>query len=124
MFGRKFQRSDTTKYGKRHRPGEMNQTEAAYAEMLQGRLLAGEIIRWSFETQTFKLADNCRYTPDFAIWLADGTKEFVDVKGGGPIDDKSRVKVKVAAKEFPEYTFVIEQRLAKKHGGGWRREVF
>lgn len=28
----KFRRSDTTKYGKRHVPGQMNQTEAAYAE--------------------------------------------------------------------------------------------
>ena len=121
---RKFLRSDNTKYGKRHRPGEMNQTEAAYADMLQVRLLAGEIIDWQFEAITFKIAPDCRYTPDFAIWMADGTMEFVDVKGSGPMDEKSRVKAKVAAELNPMFVFVIEQRQAKKDGGGWKREVF
>ncbi len=121
---KRFIRRDNTKYGKRHKPGVMNQTESAYAEGLQARKLAGEIIDWQFEAMTFKLADGCRYTPDFAIWLADGSMEMVDTKGGGPMDEKSRVKVKVAAEKFPQFVFVIEQRQAKKHGGGWKREVF
>ena len=120
----RFKRTDNTKYGKRHIPGQMNQTESAYADGLEVRKLAGEIIDWKFEAVTFKLAADTRYTPDFDIWLANGTMEFVDCKGGGPMDDKSRVKVKVAADKFPQFIFVIEQRLPKKLGGGWKREVF
>jgi hypothetical protein len=102
----------------------MNQTEAAYAESLLVRKMASEIIDWQFEAITFKLAPDCRYTPDFAIWMADGTMEFVDCKGGGPMDEKSRVKAKVAAERYPMFVFVIEQKKAKKDGGGWKREVF
>ena len=120
----RFVRSDNTRYGKRHKPGVMNQTETAFASILEQRRAIGEVISWEFEAMTFKLAIDCRYTPDFAIWLADGSMEFVDVKGSGPMDEKSRVKAKVAAEKFPQFVFVIEQRQAKKLGGGWKREVF
>ena len=120
----RFFKRDNTKYGKRHVPGQMNQTESAYAEGLQLRKMAGEVIRWEFESITFKLAPDTRYTPDFAVWLADGSMEFIDAKGGGPMDEKSRVKCKVAAEKFPQFVFVIEQKLAKRAGGGWKREVF
>ena len=115
---------DSSKYGKRHTPGVMNQTEAAYAAMLEIRKLAGEVLSWEFEAVTFKLANDVRYTPDFMITLADLTIEYVDSKGGGPMDPKSRVKVKCAAEKFWQYRFVIEQKLARKNGGGWKREVF
>ncbi len=121
QFGRA---RDSSKYGKRHVPGVMNQTETAYAELLQARKLAGEIIDWQFEAVTFQLAKLCTYKPDFMVTLLDWTIEFVDCKGGGPQDDKSRVKVKVAAEKFWQYRFVIEQRQAKKNGGGWKREEF
>jgi hypothetical protein len=120
----RFNFKGATKYGKRHKPGEMNQTEAAYAELLEARKLAGEIQTWEFERYTFKLADDTRYTPDFAILFADGGMEFIDSKGGGPIDPKSLVKVKCAAERFPQFQFVIEQKLAKKHGGGWKRTEY
>lgn len=124
MRATKFMRRDNTRYGKRHKPGVMNQTEQAYADMLESRRLAGEIIRFDFEAMTFKLADGCRFTPDFSIWLLDGSMEFVDCKGSGPMDEKSRVKVKVAAEKFPQFLFVIEQKQSKKNGGGWKREEF
>ncbi len=115
---------DNTKYGKRHTPGVMNQTESAYADTLQALKLTGEIIDWKFEGVKFRLADLCFYTPDFAVFYADGVMEFVDAKGGGPMDDKSIVKAKVAAEQFPFFRFVIEQRLPKKLGGGWKRTEF
>lgn len=120
----RFMRGDNTKYGKRHVPGQMNKTEQAYAAMLDERKATGEVIRWEFESMTFKLAHDCRYTPDFAIWLSDGSMELVDCKGGGPMDDKSRVKARVAAEKFPMFRFVIEQKQAVKSGGGWKREEF
>ena len=115
---------DSTKYGKRHKPGVMNKTEEAYAELLQIRKLAGEIIEWQFEAVTFKLAEDTRYTPDFSVLLATGEQEFIDAKGGGPIDPKSLVKIKCAAEKFPQFKFVIEQKLAKKLGGNWKRTEF
>lgn len=121
---KRFARRDNTRYGKRHVAGEMNQTEQAYADVLQIRKLAGEVISWEFESVTFKIASDCRYTPDFAVWLADGSMEFIDAKGGGPMDEKSRVKVKCAADKFPQFGFVIAKKLSKKDGGGWVREVF
>jgi len=121
-------RTDRSKYGKRHKPGEMNQTESAYAERLQVRKLAGEVIDWQFEAITFKLADDCRYTSDFVVLLSDGSLECVDAKGGGPIDPKSLVKIKCAAEKFFAFRFVIEQKLSKKDaaiaGVAWRRTEY
>ncbi len=124
MFTRFKGRRDSSKYGKRHQPGVMNQTEARYAELLQARKLAGEIVEWRFESTTFKLAADCRYTPDFEVLFADGSKEYIDAKGGGPIDPKSLVKIKCAAERLFEYRFVIEQAQAKKNGGGWKRTEY
>lgn len=117
-------RPDASKYGKRHKPGVMNQTETAYANQLETRKLAGEIVGWRFESTTFKLADDTRYTPDFEILFADGSKEYVDAKGGGPIDPKSLVKIKCAAEKWFEYRFAIEQKQSKKLGGNWKRTEY
>lgn len=119
-----FKGRDNSKYGKRHTPGVMNGTEKAYAEILEGRKRAGEIIEWWFEAVTFKLANDTRYTSDFAILFADGSMEFVDAKGGGPIDPKSLVKIKCAAEKFYQFKFVIEQKLSKKLGGNWKRTEY
>lgn len=117
-------RGDATKYGKRHVPGQMNRTEAEYAALLESRKRAGTIIEWKFESFTVRLADKCRYTPDFWIWLADNTLEFVDTKIFKVIDPKSLVKAKVAAEQYPGFRFVIEEKMPKKLGGGWRRTEF
>ena len=111
-----------TKYGKRHIPGVMNKTESEYADILEQKRLAGEILAWRFERKTFKLGeDRCSYTPDMEVIRADGSKEYIDVKGSGPVDDKSIVKIKVAADVWWEYDFAIVQKQAKKAGGGWKR---
>lgn len=88
----KFTAGVGKRYGRRHTPCEMNRTETRYAGLLQGRLLCGEISAWHFEAMTFKLAANLRYTPDFNVFHHDGSFELIDVKGTGPIDDKSVVK--------------------------------
>lgn len=116
-FGR-----DNTKYGRRHKPGEFNRTEAKYAEMLVIRQHVGEIVAWMFEAVTFKLADGSRYTPDFMVLHSDTTIELVNVKGGGPIDANSLTKHKFAAEKFWMYRWTIEQLQAK--GGGWKRTEF
>lgn len=120
-----FKSASHSRYGRRQRkPGEMTKAEQKYADTLQLRKLAGEIVEWHYEAVTLKLADNCRYTPDFSVLLNDGTKEFVDVKGTGPVDDKSIVKIKVAAEKFFEYRFVMERERTKKNGGGFVRTEY
>lgn len=62
---------------------------------------------------TLKLADDMRYTPDF--WkLSDGLLTAYEVKGGFMRED-SFLKLKMAARLFPFFQFV----LAQKKKGSW-----
>jgi len=114
------------RYGKRHAPGVMNKTEAAYAECLEAlRLSDKTVVAWKFESIKFKLAENkCWYSPDFMVLYSDAVMEFVDVKGSGPINEASIVRIKCAAEQFPYFRFVMEQRMPAKHGGGWKRTEY
>lgn len=105
----------------RLKAGEMNKTEAAYAQHLEGLKVAGEVLWWRFEAMKLRLADNCFYTADFAVLRADHTLELHEVKGHW--SDDARVKIKVAASEYP-IRFIAVRALAKKHGGGWEVEEF
>lgn len=105
----------------RMKSGQMNRTEAAYATTLEAARNAHEIVWYAFEGVTLKLADGCRYTPDFAVLRADGIMEMHEVKGYWT--DDARVKVKVAAEKFP-FVFQAVYKQAKKDGGGWRIEEF
>ncbi|ASK18874.1 DUF1064 domain-containing protein [Halomonas sp. N3-2A] len=105
----------------RMKAGKMNKTEAAYASLLESLKHAGEIVWYSFEGMTFKLADNTRYTPDFAVMRADGLIELHEVKGFWR--DDARVKIKVAAELFP-FRFIAVKKQSKKAGGGWSTEAF
>lgn len=87
-------------YAKARRvPGVMNGTESKYALHLEAKRIAGEIFAYSFETITLKLADGCRYTPDFVVINRELEIEFHEVKGFW--QDDARVKIKVAASKFP-----------------------
>lgn len=106
----------------RHKSGEMNKTEAAYAaDVLERRKQAGEIADYWFERFTFKLADDCRYTPDFVVMLASGELECHETKGFWA--DDAKVKIRVAASLFP-FRFVAIQRQSKKDGGQWVYQEF
>jgi 3'-phosphoadenosine 5'-phosphosulfate sulfotransferase (PAPS reductase)/FAD synthetase len=124
-FGRTRARGRTT----RREPGKMNKLEAAYAEVLQARKLAGEIVDWAFEPEKLRLADMTWYSPDFRVLHLDGQLEFVETKAcrknGVPLyEDDARVKIKVAAETHWMYRFVGAYRLPKGMGGGWKMEEF
>jgi hypothetical protein len=108
-------------------PGAMNRTEAAYADVLQARLVAGEIIRWDFERITFTLSHSRpgvkgqRYTPDFMVMLLDGEIEFHEIKGFR--DEKNMNKVKVAGEMFPFQFLLVTKRL-KRDGGGFEVQPY
>lgn len=111
--------------GKASRPrkvaGIMNKTEAEHAANLDVLRAAGRIVCYWYEGMTFKLARDTRYTPDFIVLLPNGEIEIHEVKGGF-IRDDARVKLKLAADQYP-FRFIMVQKLAKKYGGGWNREV-
>jgi hypothetical protein len=106
----------------RRQPGTMNGTEKKYADELQLRLLAGEIIDWQFEAVKLRLADKTFYTPDFLVMYPNGDLEFVETKGHW--EDDARVKIKVAADRYFMFKFTAMKPRAKKHGGGWSVEEF
>lgn len=102
----------------RHVAGKMNQTEAAFAEELELRKRCGEIIAWAFESVKFKIADDrCWFTTDFMVVESNTERGilFVDVKGGGPVEEDALVKIKVAATTYPMFRFAF----ATRAGGGW-----
>jgi len=105
----------------RLKSGTMNKTEAAYEQELKLKLHAGLILWYKFESMTFKLASDTRYTPDFCVMDASGEIELHEVKGFW--QDDAKVKIKVAASLFP-FKFIAVKAKAKKDGGGWAVEEF
>ena len=90
----------------RRAPGTMNKTETLYDEELKRRKLCGDVVAYWFETFTFKLGPDLRYTPDFAVLLRDETMEFHEVKAGtvdgkARMEDDARVKLIMAAETLP-----------------------
>lgn len=98
--------------------GAMNKTEAAYAQHLELQKKAGELRDWGFERYKLKLANNTYYTPDFYVLEEDWTISFHEVKGFWR--DDARVKIKVAAEQYPWHRFVAVKRVK----GGWGFEEF
>jgi hypothetical protein len=105
----------------RLKTGQMNQTEAAYELELRAQLQAGTILWYRFEGIKLRLADNTFYTPDFAVLNKHCEMELHEVKGHW--QDDARVKIKVAADQYP-FAFVAVKPRAKKDGGGWVYEDF
>jgi hypothetical protein len=117
-----------TRYAKAFQRGAkkgMNSTESAYSMNLAIQLSVREIESYSYEPLTLRLADGVRYTPDFLV-VKDGIVELHEVKAGrldkaGKVkaltEDASRIKLKVAAKQYP-FRFVLA--VLSKHG--WTTE--
>lgn len=105
----------------RLRTGERNKTESAYEDLLRARQNSGEILWYRFEGLKFRLADNTFYSPDFIVMLNDGQIEAHEVKGHWT--DDAKVKIKVAASQYP-FRFVSVKAKTKKNGGGWEMEEF
>lgn len=103
-----------------HTPGRMNKTEARYQqEVIEPRLRSGEYRSARFEAIKLRLADRTFYTPDFAVVNdATGEIELHEVKGYW--EEDARVKIKVAAHQYPEYRFIAIQH----QKGQWKTEEF
>jgi hypothetical protein len=100
----------------------MNGLEKRYAAYLEIRRVVGEIRGWKFEAVKLRLAPATFYNVDFTVWMADGSFEQHEVKGGH-FEDDARVKVKVAARMFPEYRFIVAREKDRKRSE-WSFEEF
>lgn len=103
----------------RKKKGEMNATEARFANYLRGLEITGEILWWRHEGIKLQLADNTTLNVDFNVMYADGLLVMIDVKGAKAIiEEDAKVKMKVAAEQFP-FVFRYAFPRQKKDGGGW-----
>lgn len=100
----------------------MNKTESRRAAELTALVNVGVIRSWAYEAVTLRLADDCRYTPDFLVVDNAGAIRFEETKGFWR--DDARVKIKVAARTFPMFSFVALTVRKQRDGGGWTRETF
>ena len=103
----------------RMKTGQMNRTESEYAEHLELLKRIGEIVWYRFEGMKFRLADNTFYTPDFSVMRSDGLLEMHE----GYWMEDAKVKIKVAAEQYP-MAFIAVRKKANKEGGGWKIERF
>ena len=105
----------------RMKSGVMNRLEKEYSLVLDAMQARGEVLWWCFEGLTFKLAEGSRYTPDFAVLMADGQIEIHETKGRWIGDAKT--KIKVASAKFPFQFRAVFAKL-KRDGGGFTYEDF
>lgn len=77
----------------------MNRLEKRRAIELEALKRKGVIIDWWYEKLTLKLADDTRYTPDFAYQTPDGTIHLEETKGFWRED--ARIKCKLCAELYP-----------------------
>jgi len=97
--------------------GSMNKLETAYAQRLELLRQSGQIRNFRFEAVKLRLAENTFYTPDFYV-VTEQEIQLHEVKGFW--EDDARVKIKVAAFEYPEFQFIA----VKKNKGEWIFENF
>ena len=97
------------------RQTSLNKTEQRYFQILQMRFPNGYVQAHTIKLQ---LAEKCWYTPDFSYTLPTGALVFVETKGGFERDD-AIVKLKTAARQFPQFTFIK----AKYVKGKWTEQV-
>ena len=103
--------------GKILTPQYRSKLESDYGELLQGRLLAGEILAWWYEDLTLRIGFDCRLTIDFFVQNMDRTLEAHEVKGPHKWED-SIVKLRAAADKFP----LIFRLVTRSKEGEWRIE--
>lgn len=115
-------RFDILSKGLRRKRGEMNKTEAKYADHLS---LDPGVYQWWFEPFSLRIShppvgQPAMVSPDFLVLMADGTTYVDDVKSGGLDDNAGIVRLKAAAELYQLWKFRLVVAQALKHGGGFR----
>lgn len=83
----------------------LNKLETAWYEIMKRR----GFVWLGVQNITIKLADRCRYTPDFSAVTQEGRFHFYETKGF--MRDDANVKIKTAARLFPWAKFILVTRI-------------
>lgn len=94
-----------------------NKLEASYGAYLDLLKHSGEVLWWRFQPLKFQLANGAYFTPDFGVLFSSREFELHETKGHWR--ESARVRIKVAAEQFP-FKFIA----IKRDGGNWLREEF
>ena len=95
------------------KPRGMNKWEATFAQTLEARRQAGELVWWAYEPFRIRLADDTFYRPDFATVDNQGKTEIYEVKG--LMREAARVRLRVATEKLPYQFYIV-----RKHKGELR----
>jgi len=89
----------------------MNKGEARYAQHLDARIVAGELLWYRFEGVKLRLADDSFYSPDFLVVTATRELELHEVKGRKGesfyAEEDARLKLRFAAESYPFRVIVV-----------------
>ena len=99
--------------GRLSKASVMNKTEARYALILEAMKRNGDIGGYEFGAVTLKLATDTRYTPDFLVWFNDLREPQLHEGKGGFMREDALVKLRVAVKQFPCFTFKLARYTRK-----------
>ena len=103
-----------------------NKLERSFeAEVLYWHKLRGEIADYKSQAIRLQLANGVTYLPDYYVLGNDRSGTFIEIKGekrnGRTIArDDAAVKIKIAAKEYPEFRFHLAW---KSRSGEWRYQI-
>lgn len=87
---------------------QMNKTEARFEqEHLKPLIYSAELFAYDYEAVTLRLANGCRYTPDFWAISNKGVTIYYEIKARGNVQDDSVVKLKVAASKYVNCEFYL-----------------
>jgi hypothetical protein len=100
--------------------GDMNKTEAAYAQLLEAKKHTGEIIDWRFHPIRVRLADRTYYEPDFLVMTAARELQIHETKGAFTTD-KGQMKIKLCAEVLPWFRVF---KCSKQKDGSWAIQEF
>jgi len=88
---------------------KLNKTERAFYDLQR---VNADNLFLGVQCLTFKLGDDCRYTPDFIVIRKTGAIAY-EVKGF--MRDDALVKLKTAARSYPFFKFIV----VTKSGSQW-----
>ncbi len=98
----------------------MTKPEREMAMILEAMRRNNEIESWKFEGMTLKLADGCRFTPDFFVVVSFLILRVRFVETKGPfIREDSMIKFKVAR----EQNGWAEWQLHQRNKNGWTQLI-
>mgnify|MGYP000891256014 CR=1 FL=1 len=90
------------------RRGVPNGVEQQHGAWLAGLKQIGEIRDYGFEVITLRPIPTVTYTPDYTVWMKDGSVEYHETKGY-EIHEATIVRMKLCADRFPHATFRLYQ---------------